>query len=84
VAVSWYYFHIEGDDVSDGGFEDGADERLWSISLMLILGFTGDIAADRTDDSDAALDVEAVDGTTDGFEDMDDPHPSSPFTHRRR
>jgi hypothetical protein len=77
-------FHIEGDDVSEGGFEDGADEGLWSISLMLILGFTGDIAAGRTDDLDAALDVEAVDGTTDGFEDMDDPHPSSPFTHRRR
>ena len=33
------------------------------------LGFTGDVAADRTDD--AAVDVEAKGGTTDGLEDMD-------------
>jgi hypothetical protein len=37
--------------------------------FMSILGFTGDVAADRTDD--AAVDVEAVGGTTDGLEDMD-------------
>jgi hypothetical protein len=36
---------------------------------MSILGFTGDVAADRTDD--AAVDVEAVGDTTDGLEDMD-------------
>jgi hypothetical protein len=35
---------------------------------MSILGFTGVVAADGTDD--AAVDVEAVDGTTDGLEDM--------------
>ena len=36
---------------------------------MSILGFTGDAAADRTDD--AAVDVEAVGDTTGGLEDMD-------------
>ena len=37
---------------------------------MSILGFTGGVAADRTDD--AAVEVEAVgDGTTDALEDMD-------------
>ena len=55
--------------MSEGGFEEGADEGLWNIFLMSILGFTGDVAADRTDD--AAVDVEAVGGTTGGLEDMD-------------
>ena len=37
---------------------------------MSILGLTGDVTVgDRTDD--AAVDVEAVGGTTDGLEDMD-------------
>jgi hypothetical protein len=36
---------------------------------MSILGFAGGVAADGTDD--AAVEVEAVGGTTDGLEDMD-------------
>ena len=36
---------------------------------MSILGFTGGVAADRTDD--AAVEVEVVGGTTDLLEDMD-------------
>jgi hypothetical protein len=36
---------------------------------MSILGLTGGVAADRTDD--AAVEVEAVGGTTDALEDMD-------------
>jgi hypothetical protein len=36
---------------------------------MSILGFTGDAAADGTDG--AAVEVEAVGGTTDALEDMD-------------
>ena len=59
-------FRIEGDDVSDGGTEEGAEEGLWNIFFISILGFTGGVAADRIDD--AAVGVEAVDGTTDGLE----------------
>jgi hypothetical protein len=44
-------FRIEGDDVSDGGIEEGAEEELWNIFFISILGFTGGIAADRTDDA---------------------------------
>ena len=36
---------------------------------MSILGFPGGVAADGTDD--AAVEVEAIGGTTDGLEDMD-------------
>ena len=56
-----------GDDVSEGGFEEGADEGLENIFLISILGFTGGAAADRTDET--AVYVEAVGGTTDALED---------------
>ena len=36
---------------------------------MSILGFEGGVTADGTDD--AAVEVEAIGGTTDGLEDMD-------------
>jgi hypothetical protein len=67
-------FHIEGDDVLEGGFEGGADKGLWNIFLMSILGFAlaGGVAADRTDN--AAVEVEAVGGTMDALEDMDGFH----------
>ena len=37
--------------------------------FISILGFTGGVAADGTDD--AAVELEAVGGTTDGLKDMD-------------
>ena len=58
-------FRIEGDDVSEGGFEEG----FWNIFFMSILGFRG-VADDMTNDP-AAVEVEAVGGTTDGLEDTD-------------
>ena len=54
--------------MSERGFEEGADEGLWNIFLTSILGLTGGVAADRTDD---AVEVEAVGGTTDALEEID-------------
>jgi hypothetical protein len=59
-------FRIEGNDVSEGGFEEGAGKGLRNIFFMLTLGFTGCVAADGTDG--AAVEVEAICGTTDGLE----------------
>ena len=64
--------------MSDGGLEDGADDRFWNILLMSILGLAG--AADGADDGpvdeDAtaeigAVDDEVVEVTTDDLDDID-------------
>jgi len=66
--------------VSDGGLEDGADDRFWNIFLMSILGLAGAAAADGADDGpvdeDAtaeigAVDDEVVEVTTDDLDDID-------------
>jgi len=66
--------------VSDGGFEDGADDGFWNIFLMSILGLAGAAAADGADDGavdeDATVEIEAVDDevvevTTDDLDDID-------------
>ena len=65
--------------MSDGGFEDGADDGFWNIFLMSILGLAGAAAEgadDGTVDEDAAVEIEAVDDevvevTTDDLDDID-------------
>ena len=71
-------FRIEGDDVSEGGFEEGAvpssnlTKDFGTFFFDVNLGFTGGVAADGTDD--ATVEVKAVLGGTTYYalEDMDD------------
>ena len=62
---------MEGEEESDGGFEDGADDGFWNIFLMSIFGLAGVAAADAGGVKAAEDEEEAAGGITGDLEDIE-------------